>query len=198
MRDGVTWGMALGLLAALAAPAAAQEKGDVGLTMGYPAAIGVVWHIADWVAIRPDVAMTWTSTDTVSAIDTGLPGVPSITSTTSADLFNTSIGLSALFYVHTEDRFRLYVVPRAAYLYTSLDLDEDAGLTIGLDESNDGFLVSGALGAQVKAHERFSIFGELGLQYTAQRSETSRPQFRTENESHSFGLRSAVGVTLYF
>ena len=26
MRHGVTWGMALGLLAALAAPAAAQEK----------------------------------------------------------------------------------------------------------------------------------------------------------------------------
>ena len=198
MRHGVTWGMALGLLAALAAPAAAQEKGDVGLTMGYPAAIGVVWHIADWVAIRPDVAMTWTSTETESTIDTGLPGVPSITSTTSADLFNTSVGLSALFYVHTEDRFRLYVVPRGAYLHTSLDLDEGSGLTIGLDESSDGFLVSGALGAQVKAHERFSIFGELGLQYTSQGSETSRPQFRNENESHSFGLRSAVGVTLYF
>ena len=164
MRHGATWGMALGLVAALAPPATAQEQGDVGLTMGYPAAVGVVWHIADWAAIRPDVAMTWTSTETESAIDTPLPGVPSIISSTSADLFNTSIGLSALFYVHTEDWLRLYVVPRAAYLYTNLDFDEDSGVTIGLDESSDGFLVSGAFGAQVKAHERFSIFGELGLQ----------------------------------
>ena len=28
-------------------PAVAQEAGDVGITMGYPVAVGVVWHITD-------------------------------------------------------------------------------------------------------------------------------------------------------
>jgi hypothetical protein len=28
-------------------PANAQDKGDVGLTMGYPSAIGVIYHLSD-------------------------------------------------------------------------------------------------------------------------------------------------------
>ncbi len=35
------------VLAVTARPVAAQEAGDVGVTMGYPGAIGVVWHITD-------------------------------------------------------------------------------------------------------------------------------------------------------
>ena len=37
-------------------PALAQEE-KVGLTMGYPTAVGVLWQVSDLVAIRPE--FTW-------------------------------------------------------------------------------------------------------------------------------------------
>lgn len=178
-------------------PAVAQEAGDVGITMGYPVAVGVVWHITDAIAIRPDVSMTWTSSESVNTSGPPLPGLPPVTSTSTVDAWNTAVGVSALFYLQTIDRFRVYLVPRAAYLRSSQDLDT-GGLTSALDTTSNGYLVSGSVGAQVAAHDRFSIFGELGVQYSSQRSEASFSTSRSENENHTLGLRSAVGVTLYF
>jgi hypothetical protein len=177
-------------------PAAAKAAGDIGITMGYPAAIGVVWHITDAVAIRPDVSMTWTSSESVTT--TVLPpGAPPVTSTSMVDAWNTAVGISALFYLQTADRFRVYLVPRAAYLRSTQDL-QSGGLTTAIDTTSNGYLLSGSVGAQVAAHDRFSIFGELGVQYSTQRSEVSFSSSRSENENRTFGLRSAVGVTVYF
>jgi hypothetical protein len=200
MRGWNVWGLLLAVIIATAAPAAAQEKGDVGLTMGYPAAVGVIWHIADRIAIRPDVSMNWSSSESVRVIESALPGLPPITSDNSATSWSTSVGLSALVTLHTADRFRLYVVPRAAWLRTTIDLEDSVGGISGVsfDETTDGYVVSGALGAQVSAHERFAIFGELGVQYTEQRSSSTLVQSRSENENRTVGLRSAVGVVLYF
>ena len=180
-----------------ARPAAAQEAGDVGITMGYPVAVGVVWHITDAIAIRPDVSMSWTSSESVTTSEPPLPGRPPVTSTSTVEAWNTAVGVSALFYLQTVDRFHVYLVPRAAYLRSSQDL-ETAGLTSALDTTSNGYLVSGSVGAQVAAHDRFSIFGELGAQYSSQRSEAAFSTSRSENENRTFGLRSAVGVTLYF
>jgi hypothetical protein len=197
MRGWSVWGAGLAVVVATAAPAAAQEQGDVGVTLGYPAGVGVIWHIADRVAIRPDVSFTWTSTESTTSTQL-LPGLPPTTITSSADLFNTAVGVSVLVYLSSEQPFRLYLVPRAAYIHTSLDLDGSAGTSLALDEETDGYLLSGALGGQFKAHDRFSIFGELGLQYTSQGSSQSIGIGTNESESRSLGLRSAVGVVLYF
>ena len=178
-------------------PTAAQTAGDVGITMGYPVAVGVVWHVTDAIAIRPDVSMTWTSSESVNTTVLPVPGLPPVTSTSTVDAWNTAVGLSALFYVQTVDRLRIYLVPRAAYLRSSQDL-ETGGLTSALDTTSNGYLVSGSVGAQVAAHDRFSIFGELGMQYSSQRSDASFSTSRSENENRTLGLRSAVGVTLYF
>ena len=178
-------------------PAAAQAAGDVGITMGYPVAVGVVWHVTDAIAVRPDVSMTWTSSESVNTTVLPVPGLPPVTSTSTVDAWNTAVGLSALFYVQTVDRLRIYLVPRAAYLRSSQDL-ETGGLTSALDTTSNGYLVSGSVGAQVAAHDRFSIFGELGMQYSSQRSDASFSTSRSENENRTVGLRSAVGVTLYF
>ena len=46
-----------------AAVSEAQEKGQSGLTMGYPGSIGFLWHPTDRVGIRPEIAFGLSSTD---------------------------------------------------------------------------------------------------------------------------------------
>ena len=55
------------LFVAQSAPALAQDKGDVGISMGYPAAVGVVFHLTDSVALRPEISFTRISSDSDSA-----------------------------------------------------------------------------------------------------------------------------------
>ena len=52
------------LAVTIAKPAVGQEKGQVGLTVGYPASVGVVWHAVDRVAVRPEFTFTQ-----ISAVD---------------------------------------------------------------------------------------------------------------------------------
>jgi hypothetical protein len=185
------------MLLAMAAPATAQEGGDVGLTMGYPAAVGVIWHITDAIAVRPDLSVTTSTTESTSTTS-GFGGGATLVSTTTSTSWTTSVGLSALFYVKTLDRVRLYVAPRAAYLHTTIDLDDDQPLAGAFDNSSTGFLAAGAFGAQFNADEHFAIFGELGGQYTSQSSTSAFSITRNRSEGRTAGLRSAVGVTLYF
>ena len=48
--------------------AAAQEKGDNGITMGYPLSVGFVTHVSNRVALRPELQLTFASTDTLRDI----------------------------------------------------------------------------------------------------------------------------------
>jgi len=50
----------------LPAVAAAQDTPRIGLVMGYPAQVGVLWTVAARLAIRPEVNWTRTTTETVS------------------------------------------------------------------------------------------------------------------------------------
>jgi hypothetical protein len=192
--------LGLGMVVALvmAAPAAAQESGDVGLTMGYPAAVGVVWHVTDAIALRPDATVSTSTTESTSTT-AGFGGGPRLVSTTTSTSWTTSVGLSALIYVKTIDRVRLYVAPRAAYLRTTIDIDDDqSSLGVSFDNSTTGFVAGGAFGAQYGAHERFAIVGELGVQYTSQSSRSALSISSSRSENRTAGLRSAVGVVLYF
>jgi len=192
--------MALGVVLATAmaaAPAAAQERGDVGVTMGYPAAIGVVWHVTDGLALRPDVSLTWTSSESTNTL-TVFPGVAPITSTSSVESQSTSVGMSALVTLHRADRFRLYVVPRAAWVRSTVELDGGLAGEATVDTTTDGWLASGGVGAQVAVHDRVAIFGEASVQYSWQRATSSLTTSRSEDTTRAAGLRSAVGVAIYF
>jgi hypothetical protein len=190
-------GLALATMMAvvMAAPAAAQDAGSVGLTMGYPAAVGVVWHVSERIALRPDVTLSTSTTESTSTIDSIF--VPQVSTTTSTS-WSTAVGLSALLYLNSTDQLRFYVAPRAAYLRTSIDIDDDQPLASAFDNTSTGFVAAGAFGVQYNAHERFAIFGELGAQYTSQSSTSEFLTSRTRGEVRTAGLRSAVGVTLYF
>jgi len=191
----LTMAVAMGLGAAAAA--AAQARGAVGVTMGYPAAIGVLWQATDGLALRPDVSITWTSSESVNTV-TLFPGTPPVSTTSTVDAVNTGVGLSALVTLHRADRFRVYLVPRVAYVRSTVDLD--AGLVGGaaVDTTSNGWLASGGVGAQVAVHDHVAIFGEAGGQYSRQRGTSSLTTSRSEDTTRAAGLRSAVGVVVYF
>jgi hypothetical protein len=167
----------------------AQEPGDVGLSMGYPTSVAVLWHVTSRVAIRPEVSLNWTSTDL--EIDFPIEG-----GDTSTDTFSTAVGVSALFYVNATDRLRTYVSPRITYVTTSTDTD--APFTSDLDRTLDGFQFAGSFGAQFAVGDRFSVFGEVGLAYSTTTATIGSPPIEAETRMRSFGTRTTAGVTLYF
>ena len=81
-------------------PAFAQDSPKVGLVMGYPAAISVVWHASDQIAIRPEITFAASSSST-TALGLDL----------ESDQFSVSPGVSALFYLAKWDAVRTYVSP---------------------------------------------------------------------------------------
>jgi hypothetical protein len=190
------------LLLGAASAADAQQARRVGFVIGYPTSAGVLWHISDRVALRPDVTLNWHSSETTTTPINVPPNVtvPAAISTTTSG-WTSSLGLSALFYLGPPgDDLRFYLVPRAAYLWSRRETEGTPGLPeLGSYESDlDGFDVSGAFGAQYSVHERFRIFGELGLEYQHQESDTGYPLSRSRLENNVFGLRSGVGIVLMF
>lgn len=186
------------MLAGAAGPAAGQEAGDVGVTMGYPGAVGVVWHVTDGVALRPDVTLTRNSSESRTTSSNVFEG-QSLSSSNTSEGWASAVGLSALVTVRTIERLRLYLSPRIAYSYSTSD--NESGLTGALSAftaTTKGIIASGAFGTQYNVHDRFALFGELGLQYTTLTTESDFPGSSNETDSTSVGLRSAVGVTFYF
>ena len=162
-------------------PAAAQERGKVGVTMGFPASVGLLWHATENVAVRPEVSFAWHSSEF---------GV----SETDSQSFTT--GVSAIFYMKRWDNLASYLSPRYSFGRSSL---EARGLIGERESSSSTHLFSGSFGAQYWLGERFSAFGELGLGYQRGSSETDVDlPIDTDNSSTTFGTRSSVGIVFYF
>jgi len=179
------------LLGAIAAPAAAiaQEKGDAGITMGYPASIGFVYHVTDRFAIRPEVSLAISSGKSESQV-----------STTEGDTFSIGVGISGILYLRQWDKLRTYFTPRYTYNHGESTTSSSFSLpfpdtTESTQTSNLHSLV-GAFGAQVAVHDRFSVFGEVGAGYSHQRSRSELSGLKST--TNQFATRTAVGVILYF
>ena len=196
MRTSITIVAAALLMIFSSARVRAQERGDVGITMGYPAAVGVLFHVSDSLAIRPEVSFSTTTTD--------------ITLTTSSSTLY-GVGVSALIYVKRWDALGAYVVPRYSYQHGSststIDLNLPVNLPIALPDvsttsTTDQHSIGGAFGAQYRLHEHFSVFGETGAAFTIMKTSTSLsiplPDTRANPTGHSFALRSSAGVIFYF
>jgi hypothetical protein len=184
----------------VASAALGQQARNVGIVMGFPAAAGVLWNVSDGFALRPDVAVTHQSTETTSSVILGLGSVTQ-TVTSTSDGWATSAGISALFFFGAPDALRFYLTPRVAYVWTRSETEsEPASLTqLGAYESKtDGFLVAGSFGAQYAPHDRFRLFGELGLTYTRQDGFSGYSISRSDTVTTSAGLRSGVGVVVLF
>jgi hypothetical protein len=209
--------MPLFLIAMAAAPGAAhaQDAPKVGLTMGYPGSIGVLWRVADRVAVRPEITL---SRSTGEARGSDLAGVaPSSTDESTG----VGAGISALFYVRRSDALRAYVSPRFAYTRASTSASTGGSTVVALSTSNSTFqsyLTSGSFGAQYALGRRFGVFGEVGVSYsrtsTAVSStfttglttfvngvvtQSTRAQtISSSGHSSTIAARSGVGVIIFF
>jgi hypothetical protein len=186
MRVRFVIGTAAVLVLLSPAPSLAQEQpGTLGLTLGYPGAIGIVWHVADRVAVRPELSFSrgWTDRDD---------------SLFGSDRSNWTIGVgvSALFYLTKADRLRTFVSPRYAYGRSSSTSSSTGNLPVVSDITSSASSWSGSFGAEYVFSRRFSAFGEIGVAYSNASSEISLAVLRSR--SHSIGTRTSGGFVLYF
>jgi hypothetical protein len=192
----------------------AQDDPKVGLTMGYPSAVGVLWQVNNLVALRPE--FTWTRTSSDSPTTTDPLGNPVAGS--SSDTWTTGVGFSALFYLHRYDNLRTYVSPRFTYSRTSGSADITGS---SVSSSSDGWVysTSGSFGAQYGLGRHFAVFGEIGMNYASTTTRTSVVEsrtvvvsvgpagpatstttftVRTDQHSNQFSTRSGAGIVFYF
>ena len=192
------------LMMCCSATAGAQDTRRVGVTMGYPASVGLLWHISDRVALRPEISFTWTSLE--SAPNTGFE---LFETGTESDSQQSTIGVSALFYLARWESLRAYVTPRIAYTRSSATTELSITpppsffeplppLDTETESTSSGMLFSGGFGAQYWLGERFSVYGEFGVSFTRTTTETEVLTFRNESRVRSVGTRSGVGVVFYF
>ena len=201
--------LAVSVALSVGANALAQDAGQIGITMGYPSAVGVIWHVTDNVAVRPEISFSTGSTES-PAISSGL-SLPDV----SVDLGETSsttvtAGVSGLFYFGEWDKLRAYVSPR----YTYTRLMSDTGSTFSTDTRNSAYTITGSFGAHYQFHRRFAVFGETGFGYLHTRTTFTSlllvpvipvgptvpaPVTRSaETNSHSWATRTGAGVIFYF
>lgn len=201
--------LALSLVLFVHAPALAQDAGQIGVTLGYPSAIGIVWHVTDSVAVRPDISFSTGSTES-PAIRSGISFLDSAVASGESSSTTVTTGLSGLVYLGKWDKLRAYVSPRYAYGH----LTSNSGTTFAVDNKNSTHTLTGSFGAQYQLHRRFAVFGETGVGYT--RSSTTFTSLillpvlplgpnvpapvsqSQEIVSRSWGTRSGVGVIFYF
>jgi hypothetical protein len=189
-----------------AAAAQAQDAQRFGVTMGYPASIGVMWRIADRVAVRPEVSLQKISTTTTAVITLTSGFGPNVTTTTTtsqntSDQWSVGVGASALIYLKRWDALRTYVTPR--FVYSRGSTNSSAASTFpGIPPSaneftQNSYFAGGSFGAEYSLASRFGVYGELGLGYTYQTSENSSTPAGSSTV-RTIGTRSGAGVILYF
>jgi hypothetical protein len=180
----------LGLLLVGTTPARAQDERQVGLTMGYPASVGLLWHVADNIAIRPELSLSRSSVE-ASSLDFGVDGT---------DGWMLGTGVSVLAYLQSGNSLRTYVSPR--FTYSRSESTSSGENVTDRETIGTNYSVSGFFGAQYALGDRFSVFGEVGFGYNWQNFEArglfGSQEITTETESHGWSTRTGVGVVLYF
>jgi hypothetical protein len=172
--------LSTGILLLGSGVAGAQDTGKVGITMGYPGSVGILWHATDRIALRPELSLGGGHSES-----------------SNSDSLSVTTGVSALFYGASIDNVRTYVSPRVTYGHSGLDTDGPTGNR--LHSSTRAWSAAGSFGAQYAPNKRFSVFGELGFGYSLTES---TPLVVTQSVSKiratSWATRTGVGVVLYF
>lgn len=169
-------------LALFPAISRAQERGQVGLTMGYPTAAGLIWHPTDRIALRPEI----TFTQSTSRAEASLPNASS-----EQTVRLLGIGGSLLWYFGSaEGNVRPYVSPRFIYNRSTTDDDDD--------EPFSSTTMSGSFGVQYTPTRRIGLFGEIGVGRTHSERSITSPVINVDTSNTVWSTRSAVGVIFYF
>lgn len=183
------------------APAAAQDRGQVGIAMGYPSIVGVIWHATDRMAIQPKISFSHNSGELTVESDLTINGVVVSTSsvTTSSDGWSVAPGVSVLFYVGKWDNVSAYIAPGYTYARGSSTSTTTAqspflgAQTQTRTFSTEAHEARGVFGVQFTPHRRFAVFGEQGVRYSRSTGGVSG-----DGKTFSIGNTSAVGAIFYF
>lgn len=185
------------VLLGIASSVSAQNERRVGLVMGVPVQVGILWHATERVAVRPDVSFSWSSSDLAAASS------DYVDYSSSTSLSRLSFGLALLYYVGDDEGVRTYLAPRyrASRVSTSSEStlvipgipdvlpDRDRRLT---QVSHSGGV---SFGASYAPGDRLAVFGEAGLDFAT----SSSPRLDDiEATSRAVGTTAGVGVVLYF
>jgi hypothetical protein len=184
----------LAAFATLPSQATAQATAKLGLSIGYPTSIALLWHPSARVGIRPEMALDFGHVETTSTSIFG-------TSRSTSDTRAVGVGISALFVVHQEENLSLYLSPRYIHrrgktTYTRDDPPGVFGLSPDRREFN-GHTAGGSLGARYALGAHFGVFGEVGVDHDRDKS-TGLPENDFEGRSMRTSIRSGVGVVLFF
>jgi hypothetical protein len=179
----------LGLLVLMwTAPAAAQDAGRTGLVVLTPGTVGMVWHVSDHVAVRPEVSFLF------SAVDVDDSSANESTSGTAG------LGVSVPLAIRRWGDATAYVAPRFSYVRATSDSGGPPDLR--LESVATSYGVGGSVGLQYLLGERFAIFAETGLSYARSSSgtESDSPAVTLLRKTHSWslGTRAAIGAGFYF
>jgi hypothetical protein len=184
MRIRRTPGLCFLLVAVVAALAAAQDTRKVGLTMGYPASFGVLWHVSDKMAIRPELSFGGSSSETIAS-STDIEG----------DNWSVATGASVLVYPRTYDHLRTYIAPRLSYVHSSSTSTSSSFTTSTLKTTTNAVAGAGLFGAEYALGDRFKVFGEIGFGFT--HSSSKAEAIPTTGSGNSWGTRTGIGVVFY-
>jgi hypothetical protein len=197
------------VLVGLGGPLCAQEKGQVGLDAAFDSGplIGLTYHVTRWLAIRP--AVSYTHSSTTQLFD---PSVPTMAASRDLSSSGWKGSLSALFFLPKTEGLSPYIGGSYNYAHTSSDSQPVAapqpyasffGQTAA-DTSNGG---SAFLGLQHVFGKRFGLFGEAGVSFlSTSHSQTDVPPpasgfpvGTSSQTTHTVGtFTGAVGMIFYF
>ena len=121
------------LMTVVCAPIAAAQEKKLGLVVGYPATVGVLWLVSERIGIRGEGSFSWSSSklddsganqparnssftfaDGTTSTVTFIPSV--ISAVQETQTVTGSIGVSALITLTNADLLRTYIAPRVAWV----------------------------------------------------------------------------------
>ena len=160
----------------------AQER-RTGLVVSTGSAVGLVLPISERLAIRPEMSFS------VAEVESDRGSETETSAVTGA--------VSVLITLRRWDDLRTYVSPRLSFIRTTGTSVVTSGPTSNsFETTNTGSGIAGSFGADYRLGERFAIFGETGLTFSRQ---TSDSDFSADDStSRSFGTRTAVGIVFFF
>jgi hypothetical protein len=163
--------------------ASAQDDPKVGVTMEASTNVGVIWHLFNRLAVKPEVGFSTLTTESERS---------------SSDAKGFTTGVSGRLYLHTWDNLRTYASP--GYFY-SRSTQHGGSSSITLENKDSTYSIAASFGAQYAFHKKFAVFGETGVS-RLHTTFTSVPSVGFVGSSRSvttgWRSRSGVGAIFYF
>ena len=178
----------LAILLCVSRPALAQEAGQTGLTIGFPGAIGMIFHVSEGVAVRPDFTFSRSSSDNGCQ---------------AAQQHGVELRRRRQrTFLHRDGaRPRWYLLQSSFRLLAFQQRQRRDSATVASTSHSNTYQYSGSFGLQYMPVRRFGVYGEAGVQYSRSDSVFTAGSPSTssgKSTGSSVGTRAGIGLVWYF